>query len=100
MSSTVRDEMRPTFSSEAIPLYHEGMLLVRMQPLPTLSPAAVAAGTTRGVTTTSGMAVLAFFERAGMVRRVVPVTPAPRHSPTPPAPGGGIASMLAGPLTS
>ena len=68
--------MGPLFSTGAIPAYHEGMLLVRMQLTQTgagITPAATL-GMRAAMPTTAGMAALSFYERAGMIRRVVPVS--------------------------
>jgi subtilisin family serine protease len=70
--------MQPLFSSNSIPEYHDGMLFVQMRP----SFAGTAHGAALGMAafgepTSSGVAAMAFYERAGLVKRVVPVARRP-----------------------
>jgi subtilisin family serine protease len=65
--------MDPLFSSQSIPEFHDGMLFVQMRassaPLATASAALAAVSEPPS----SGLAAMAFYERAGLVKRVVPV---------------------------
>jgi subtilisin family serine protease len=64
------------FSSESIPIHHEGLLIVKTRPEPRaglgpLSLQAVIASSSSDLTT--GLSALAYYERAGMIKRVVPL---------------------------
>jgi hypothetical protein len=68
--------MQPVFSTVSLPEYHEGMLLVRTRPSTLGAGVGAAAGmsiSTLGDQTSSGLAAMAFYERAGLVKRVVPI---------------------------
>jgi subtilisin family serine protease len=95
--------MRPIFSTSAIPAYHEGMLLVDMQPTPAGGvgiAAAAGLGVRGAVPTTTGMAALSFYERAGLIRRLVPVTRPSDERPSAPRVGIAARMMAAGAVSS
>src|SRR5215470_18088097 len=74
-SSCIEEQqMEPLFSSQSIPDYHDGMLLVQLRPSAApIAGAAAAAITASGEPASSGIAAMAFYERAGLIKRVVPV---------------------------
>lgn len=61
------------FRSAGLPAYHDAMLFVRMKPRQQ-HPTFEAALATARTPLTSGLQALAFFERAGLVKRVTPVS--------------------------
>jgi subtilisin family serine protease len=63
--------MSNVFSTESIPTHHEGLLLVKMRP--NSAPAVAAATAMSASATTVGLSALSFYERAGMIKRVVPL---------------------------
>jgi hypothetical protein len=75
------------FSTESLPLHHEGLLVVKMRPEAMVSGPAMALSAMTVAPPTAGLSALSFYERAGMVKRVVPLrrhderaAPAPRLS--------------------
>jgi subtilisin family serine protease len=71
--------MGPLFRNSGLPMHHDGMLFVRMKPQePMAAPARIAAAAAR-VTTGGGLQALAFYERAGLVKRVTPVARSQPH---------------------
>ena len=69
------------FGSGNCPIYHEGRLIVKMRPSVSTF-AAVGRATAEGLLDSPGLSVLAAFERAGMIKRVVPLSqPAPEYRP-------------------
>lgn len=66
--------MKPIFSAEEIPAYHEKLLVVRLQPQ--AQPSLAAMGGARGAAPpeSPGLSALAMFERGGMIKRVTPVS--------------------------
>jgi subtilisin family serine protease len=70
--------MEPLFDTSSIPEYHVGSLLVGMRVSPVAAPMGPAIATAALTEpTTTGMAAVAFYERAGLIKRVVPVYRAP-----------------------
>lgn len=64
--------MQPTFSSNSRQEYHEGMLLVQLRSQPPFAPM-IAANLAAVASTSSGVSAMAFYERAGLIKRVTPV---------------------------
>jgi hypothetical protein len=60
------------FSTESLPVHHEGLLVVQMRPEAMTSGAAMALSAMAGPLT-AGLSALSFYERAGAVKRVVPL---------------------------
>jgi len=58
------------FAAEGLPEYHDNMLLVKVRPSATTFGAAVAQG---GMLGAPGLSALATMERAGMIRRIIPL---------------------------
>jgi subtilisin family serine protease len=68
--------MGPLFKSDELPTYHDGMLFVRMKPRAPAADLLQGAGVAAAaafVPNGGGMQALAFYERAGLVKRVTPV---------------------------
>ncbi len=63
--------MNRIFNSTGAPKYHDGMLVVETRP--SLSPHIAVAGIAAAAAG-PGMSALSFYERAGMIKRVVPIT--------------------------
>ncbi|AFL51400.1 subtilisin family serine protease [Sinorhizobium fredii] len=69
--------MGPLFRNAGLPTYHEAMLFVRMKPQPH-QPNFEATFAAARTPLSSGLHALSFYERAGMVKRVTPLS---RESP-------------------
>ncbi|ASY59406.1 Cold-active alkaline serine protease (plasmid) [Sinorhizobium sp. CCBAU 05631] len=67
----------PLFRNAGLPAYHEAMLFVRMKPQPR-QPSFEATFEAARASFGSGLQALSFYERAGLVKRVTPVS---RESP-------------------
>jgi subtilisin family serine protease len=66
--------MGPLFRRGSLPAYHEGKLFVRMRAAPVGAPESImAAGATFSGLPSVGLSALSFYERAGLLRRVIPV---------------------------
>jgi subtilisin family serine protease len=90
--------MRPLFTTESAPAYHEGMLLVQAHPAPAAAAGAPGiAALAAGGPANPGMAALAYYERAGMVKRVTPVTRVPTEPDALPSSvgRGAVSTMMA-----
>src|SRR5229473_3048410 len=65
------------FSTALLPAYHDGLLIVSVRKEALVSGSAslasMAAISTVSPSSTGGLSALAFYERAGMIRRVVPL---------------------------
>jgi hypothetical protein len=77
------------FSSDQLPTHHDGLLVVKMRTESMISGPAMALSAMSMEPTTAGLSALSFFERAGMIKRIVPLrkpdasaAPAPRFSAT------------------
>jgi hypothetical protein len=80
------------FSTESLPVHHEGLLVVKARPQAMTSGPAMALGAMSAAPTTAGLSALSFYERAGMIKRVVPLR---KHDESPAAvPRLGAASAL------
>ncbi|RDV16869.1 protease [Pontibacter diazotrophicus] len=66
--------IKKAINSEEIPEYHEGQLIVKMRTM--ASPAGIPASdyTAASPLATSGMSALSFFERGGLIKRVIPLS--------------------------
>ena len=61
------------FSSESLPTHHDGLLVVKIRP-ESMSPAPAGTLSTMAFApTTPGLSALSFYERAGMIKRIVPL---------------------------
>ena len=89
--------MAPLFSTGGLPEYHDGLLLVQMRQTGVVQPLGAMVGLDLfepgGPFATPGMAALSFYERAGMVKRVTLIRPAPL---APPAAGITAAGIFLG----
>jgi subtilisin family serine protease len=73
------------FSSESLPTHHDGLLVVKMRAESMTYAPAAAISAMSFVPSSGGLSALSFYERAGMIKRVVPLrkpdanaAPAPR----------------------
>jgi subtilisin family serine protease len=66
--------LQPVFRTESRAAYHEGMLVVRVRQTTPAAGLAVAAAAASFVPQTAGLAALSFYERAGMIKRIVPLS--------------------------
>lgn len=64
---------QPIFSSGQLPTYHEGMLIVKIRSSVGLRAVSAAAGETRSVLESLGMSALSTFERAGLIKQIIPI---------------------------
>jgi subtilisin family serine protease len=65
--------MSNVFSTESIPTHHDGLLVVKTRQDAPSSIAAMAARAPNLSSMTTGLSALSFYERAGMIKRVVPL---------------------------
>lgn len=65
--------MEPLFETSAIPEYHPGSLLVGMRVSPLATPMGSTFAAAAAEPQTTGLAAMAFYERAGLIKRIVPV---------------------------
>jgi hypothetical protein len=73
---------QPTFASRQLPKYHEGMLIVKMRSSSSLRSAIAATRETGSVLESPGMSALSTFERAGLIKQVIPLArPMQEESP-------------------
>jgi hypothetical protein len=77
------------FSSDQLPTHHDDLLVVKMRTESMISGPAMAFSAMSVEPKTPGLSALSFFERAGMIKRIVPLRkpderagPAPRFSAT------------------
>lgn len=70
--------MGPLFKNAGLPAYHEAMLFVRMKPQQHQRSFEAALAVARAPQS-AGLQALAFFERAGLVKRVTPVSRTSPH---------------------
>ncbi|MFK3967474.1 S8 family peptidase [Ensifer adhaerens] len=70
--------MGPLFKHSGLPVYHEAMLFVQMRPQPQHGSFESALAVARAPLS-AGLQALAFFERAGMIKRVTPVSRTSPH---------------------
>ncbi|THK37001.1 protease [Ensifer sp. MPMI2T] len=70
--------MGPLFTNAGLPAYHEAMLFVRMKPQPHHRSLEAAVAASRPPLT-AGLEALTFCERAGLVKRVTPVSRSSPH---------------------
>jgi hypothetical protein len=73
---------QPMFSGEQLPKYHEGMLIVKMRSSSSFRSALAATRERESVLESSGMSALSTFERAGLIKRVIPLA-RPRQEESP-----------------
>jgi subtilisin family serine protease len=64
---------QPMFSGKQLPKYHEGMLIVKMRSSSRLRSALAATNERESVLESSGMSALSTFERAGLIKQVIPL---------------------------
>jgi subtilisin family serine protease len=66
--------MSGVFSTESLPTHHDGLLIVRVSRQVMPSPSRLAlSGSVGPLSMTAGLSALSFYERAGMIKRVVPL---------------------------
>ncbi|PLU08829.1 hypothetical protein BMJ34_01115 [Sinorhizobium medicae] len=70
--------MGPLFRNSGFPLYHEAMLFVRMRPQQRQA-SFEATFTAARSPLSSGLQALAFYERAGLVKRITPLSEEAPH---------------------
>jgi Subtilase family len=61
----------PLFGEDRLPEYHDGLLIVKLQPSAPVRAMAAAGAAALGGMTSVGLAALAAFERSGLIKRVV-----------------------------
>lgn len=83
--------MQPRFTYR-IPEYHSGQLFVQLRPTAAVAPAGIVAAAMLADPATPGLAALSFYERAGLVKRVVSV---PRRSSRRPEPARAVFTGMA-----
>lgn len=66
---------KQVFSSEDLPKYHDGMLIVKMRPTASFESLAVRGTGVAVAAESPGMSALSFFERGGMIKRIVSLSP-------------------------
>ncbi len=66
---------KQVFSSEDLPKYHDGMLIVKMRPTASFDSIPFHGAGVAVAAETSGMSALSFFERGGMIKRIVSLSP-------------------------
>ncbi|ACP22368.1 hypothetical protein NGR_b09120 (plasmid) [Sinorhizobium fredii NGR234] len=71
--------MGPLFRNAGLPTYHEAMLFVRMKPQPRQASLEATFAAAR-TPLSSGLQALCYYERAGLVKRVTPVSREAPHS--------------------
>jgi subtilisin family serine protease len=72
------------FGAESLPSHHDGLLIVQMRPEVLSANEAVARSATAAAPTTAGLNALSYYERAGLIKRVVPLHRGPeRGAPAP-----------------
>jgi hypothetical protein len=73
---------QPIFSGKQLPKYHEGMLIVKLRSSSRLRSALAATNERESVLESSGMSALSTFERAGLIKQVIPLArPMQEESP-------------------
>jgi subtilisin family serine protease len=71
---------QPVFTSAQLPAYHEGMVVVKMRPsAEALAMTATVRGAPEMLVGLPGLSALSVFDRAGMVKRVVPLARQPEQ---------------------
>jgi hypothetical protein len=80
------------FGTEPLPSHHDGLLIVQMRPEVMRAGAAFALSATAAAPMTTGLSALSFYERAGLIKRVVPLSRGPENAA--PAPHMAAASAL------
>ena len=71
---------QPVFTSAQLPAYHEGMMVVKMRPsAEALAMTATVRGAPEMLVGLPGLSALSVFDRAGMVKRVVPLARQPEQ---------------------
>lgn len=83
------------FTTRGLPEYHDGMLLLKMRPVMAAQPSLLTASVlTESVAGSVGLSAMSVLERAGLVRRVVPLT-APLSVELPLPAGAAMAGLAA-----
>ena len=74
IGSTMGNISANVFSSEALPLHHDELLAVRVRSDAMAPAMTMALNETAMMPSTAGLSALSFYERAGMIKRVVPLS--------------------------
>lgn len=88
------------FSTESLPLHHDELLVVKMRPEVMASGPAAPFSTMAVAPTTTGLSAVSFYERAGMIKRIVPLrTYAEEKDTAPPLPATSALMFSPAPVT-
>jgi len=88
---------QPIFSGMQLPEYHEGMLIVKVRSSSSLRSALTATAARSNVLDSHGISALSTFERAGLIKRITPITPSRQEQSLSPS-GRGVITTLAASL--